>query len=296
MVPPEKPYLFIGSSSEALDIVGDCVSALDRVAACVPWNQAPGFSESGSTTTFETLTEIVYRFDYALFLFTADDDLVSRGKQYKAPRDNVIWEHGLFLTALGPKRVQAIIEKSNPEPKFPTDHLGVNAPRFEYRKSDRTHCRAAITSAVQGFANCITQNRFRKIDLSLAQTWNYDAAQQELQVSLSAARLTRARSIIGNNRVTIGARLANPHVSIEEDTSIVYAPPRKIPQEINEDIPMQIPAAQFGKEIVKGTKFYARVILVPEAFELKDGQTLNYITDRRCKDVDSLSYRWNNSD
>lgn len=53
-----------------------------------------------------------------IFLFTRDDDLVSGDKVNAAPRDNVLFEAGYFMHAMGPERTLIIREEGT---KMPAD-------------------------------------------------------------------------------------------------------------------------------------------------------------------------------
>jgi hypothetical protein len=56
----------------------------------------------------ESLLNIPHLFDFGLFLFEPDDVVESRGTTIEAPRDNVIFELGLFMSRLGVKRAFAM--------------------------------------------------------------------------------------------------------------------------------------------------------------------------------------------
>jgi predicted nucleotide-binding protein len=62
--------------------------------------------------------------DFAVLVFTADDSLRSRGKKHAAPRDNVVFELGLFMGASRRERTFMVVEKSKGI-KFPSDLHGV---------------------------------------------------------------------------------------------------------------------------------------------------------------------------
>jgi predicted nucleotide-binding protein len=48
-------------------------------------------------------------FDFAILVLTPDDLTQSRGKQQPSPRDNVVFELGLFIGALGRDRVFMVV-------------------------------------------------------------------------------------------------------------------------------------------------------------------------------------------
>ena len=99
--PRVKPRVFIGSSTEGLEIAELIQLGLERVAECTLWNQstfAPG------QTTIESIVDATVEYDFAVLVLTADDMIVKRGVEAAAPRDNVLFELGLFTGALGRAR------------------------------------------------------------------------------------------------------------------------------------------------------------------------------------------------
>lgn len=118
--------IFIGSSTEAHEkgllleiakIVEDCKITPIR------WNQSPSIFEAGKFT-LENLEEMILRenIEGSIFIYSSDDTVWYRGKQAGKPRDNVIFEHGLFSGKLG--RTKSIIIKCG-NVKLPTDLLGI---------------------------------------------------------------------------------------------------------------------------------------------------------------------------
>src|SRR5437763_164844 len=96
-----KPALFIGSSSEALDFAKAVREALEDVAEVTLWNE--DFFQPGKTF-IERLVEAVVQFDFALLLLTGDDLVQSRTTEAFGPRDNILFELGLFMGRLGRAR------------------------------------------------------------------------------------------------------------------------------------------------------------------------------------------------
>ena len=75
------------------------------------------------------------KFDFAALILTPDDSVVSRGKNVPAARDNVIFELGLFLGALGPERV-FIIHPRGKAPRLPSDLAGVTLLAYNENRRD----------------------------------------------------------------------------------------------------------------------------------------------------------------
>lgn len=94
------PALFIGSSTEGLPIARELQTEVDPDCAPTLWSQ--NVFIPGGVTLSDLLTASQH-FDFAALILTPDDSVVSRGQEEPAARDNVIFELGLFLGALGPE-------------------------------------------------------------------------------------------------------------------------------------------------------------------------------------------------
>src|SRR5207245_1960643 len=70
------------------------------------------------------------RFDFAVLVITPDDVVSSRESQKQAPRDNVMFELGLFMGRLGTARTFAVCSDA-PNLKLPSDLAGVTMARFK---------------------------------------------------------------------------------------------------------------------------------------------------------------------
>lgn len=68
--------------------------------------------------------------DFAVLLMTADDTTASRGRRKASPRDNVVFELGLFMGALGRDRT-FVVSPKGVDLKLPTDLLGVTNVMYE---------------------------------------------------------------------------------------------------------------------------------------------------------------------
>ena len=92
-----KPRVFIGSSKEGHSVAEYIQLGLDHEAECTTWSQGVfGLSK----TTSESLFHATRKFDYAVLVLTPDDLNLTRGKEQNVPRDNVVFELGLFMGAL----------------------------------------------------------------------------------------------------------------------------------------------------------------------------------------------------
>ena len=133
-----RPAVFIGSSAEGLPIAEAIQSNLDRHAECQIWSQ--GFFGL-SAGTLETLTRDCHQFDFAVLVLTADDLVQKRGQERRAARDNVLFELGLFMGALGRERTYAVFCRDH-QLDLPSDLAGVTLATFA--QPARTNLRAAL--------------------------------------------------------------------------------------------------------------------------------------------------------
>ena len=118
-----RPALFVGSSSEGLRIAEAVQVVLDPVCEVELWTQGIFGLTQG---TLESLVLSLSRFDFALLVLTADDMTVSRGTERPAARDNVLFELGLFIGALGRDRTFMLYDRTDP-PALPSDLAGISA-------------------------------------------------------------------------------------------------------------------------------------------------------------------------
>src|SRR5262245_28059640 len=105
------PRVFIGSSSEGLRVAKKLESMLaakiEPQVTVELWPSAFAIGE----TNIESLEKAIERADFALLVLTNDDKIVSRKQPGKAPRDNVIFEIGLFMGRIGRDRCWLVDDK-----------------------------------------------------------------------------------------------------------------------------------------------------------------------------------------
>lgn len=121
--PNDIPVLFIGSSVEGLPVAREIQLGLKHERIRVrPWNMPGVFGPGG--ISIDVLIKEVELSDFAAFVFGPDDQVFSREEDYEAPRDNVIFELGLFMGQLDRNR-SFIVKDQHADVKIPTDLLGV---------------------------------------------------------------------------------------------------------------------------------------------------------------------------
>ena len=125
--PHADPVVFVGSSSEASREAAWVSDSLNpRPVVCRPWTQ--GVSQL-SKTAIEDLTRMASDSDFSVLILTPDDMTASRGKKKTSPRDNVVFELGLFMGSLGRDRT-FIVTPRGVDMKLPTDLLGITHVPF----------------------------------------------------------------------------------------------------------------------------------------------------------------------
>lgn len=98
-----RPRLFIGSSTPTLKVVGNFVRSFGMEIESIPWKGGDVFEPGGSTLA--SLVAAAAGCDYGLFIFGTDDRLYIPKNTVWLPRDNVVFELGLFMGNLGKENV-----------------------------------------------------------------------------------------------------------------------------------------------------------------------------------------------
>jgi Predicted nucleotide-binding protein containing TIR-like domain len=124
-----KPRIFLGSSAQQDKLLQALTRGLQDVVDVDAWTTVfnPGVSTLGR------LVELTREVDFAAFVF-AQDDWTTKGASPQAasgqasPRDNVVFEAGLFGGALGIRRTFILHADGA---KLPTDLLGLTSIRYD---------------------------------------------------------------------------------------------------------------------------------------------------------------------
>src|SRR5262245_43662577 len=125
-----RPRVFLGSSGKQKKLLDALTRGLEDIADVEPWTTVfnPG------TTTLDRLLQLTREVDFAVMVF-AEDDWTSTGpagsppaaSAQASPRDNVVFEAGLFGSALGLRRTFILHARDS---KLPTDLLGLTSVRY----------------------------------------------------------------------------------------------------------------------------------------------------------------------
>ena len=125
-----KPRIFLGSSGKQAKLIEALTRGLGEIAEVEPWTTSfnPGVG------TLERLIELTRQVDFAVFIFGADDFMIggslAAGAEagQMAPRDNVVFEAGLFGGVLGMRRTFILHAHGA---KLPTDLNGLTSVRYD---------------------------------------------------------------------------------------------------------------------------------------------------------------------
>ena len=131
----DKPRIFIGSSGKQARLLQALTRGLQDVAHVDPWTT----SLTPGTSTLDRLVELAHQVDFAAFVFARDDWTTgspapgtpaaapSSDTGQDSPRDNVVFEAGLFGGVLGMRRTFILHAHGS---KLPTDLLGLICIRY----------------------------------------------------------------------------------------------------------------------------------------------------------------------
>lgn len=82
--------------------------------------------------TLQDLEDEVDQSDFAIAIAHADDETEFRGEKWPSPRDNVIFELGLFMGRLGRNRA-ILMEPRDEKVKLPSDLAGITTITYRYK-------------------------------------------------------------------------------------------------------------------------------------------------------------------
>ena len=150
-----RKRIFIGSSSEHINLAESAKIILKKDFDVTIWNDTVW-----DTSVFQLnqnflndLLKASLQFDFGLLLGTTDDKVEYRGKDMMQPRDNVLFEFGLFMGRLGLSRCAFVIDK---ELKVLSDIAGISLARFS--KDDAASFEIAIVQVRDFFLNQVDSN------------------------------------------------------------------------------------------------------------------------------------------
>lgn len=199
------PALFIGSSVEGLSTAYAIQQALDYDAEPTVWNQ--GVFQPSQSGLFD-LVKSLSKFDFSVFVFSPDDTIKLRGNEFRAVRDNVIFELGLFMGALGPSRCFYLVPRNAGDLHLPSDLAGITPLTYNASRSDENMLAALgpacndIRKAIKLQAQHASPFRFtNNVQESATSTENASEKLQRYIDSWNGEFLTEARKLVNRTDV-----------------------------------------------------------------------------------------------
>jgi CRP/FNR family transcriptional regulator, cyclic AMP receptor protein len=135
----EEVKVFIISSAEALPVAQIIQSALAHDALVTLWTDGVFRATSYA---IEALENAVDDTDFAIAVAHSDDLTLFRGIEWPTPRDNVVFELGLFMGRLGRKRA-ILMEPREDKLKLPSDLSGITTIPYSYEAGRNAKARMA---------------------------------------------------------------------------------------------------------------------------------------------------------
>ncbi|MDQ1748574.1 MAG: hypothetical protein QOD07_2837 [Frankiaceae bacterium] len=123
----DRPSIFIGSSAEGKPLAEQLQLNLGDKFRTQIWSQ--GVFRVGSDN-LRSLVDASHKFDFAVLVLTPDDVIERHGHIGQSPTDNVIFEAGLFVGALGPDRTFLVLCRDD-APVMPSDLDGVVSAAYD---------------------------------------------------------------------------------------------------------------------------------------------------------------------
>jgi len=145
----KRPSLFIGSAVESVDYAYAIQENLDYDSEPTVWTQ--GLFKL-NRTSLENLEISLDATDFAVFIFTPDDEVRLREETYPSPRDNIVFEFGLSIGKLGRDRTFIVVPR-DVDLRLPTDLIGITPGKFDSNRSD-----ANLQAAFGPFCNQVRQS------------------------------------------------------------------------------------------------------------------------------------------
>jgi Predicted nucleotide-binding protein containing TIR-like domain len=184
----DKPRIFLGSSGKQEKLLHGLTRGLEDVAHVEPWTT----SFNPGTTTLERLVELAHEVDFAAFAFARDDWTTNSASAspptesgQASPRDNVVFEAGLFGGTLGMRRTFILHANGS---KLPSDLLGLTCVRYGEAKSA-----AEMRVVNQKLRKAIeSEGRFARIE---GLWWQFSLTERSIQEpsAVSLLRISRQR-------------------------------------------------------------------------------------------------------
>jgi hypothetical protein len=271
-----EPKVFVGSSKEAEEIARGFCRALKDIAIIVPWWDAHFIPMQ---STLDGLFNAATEYDFGLFILTPDDFIQSRGEESNSPRDNVLFELGLFLGKLGPKRAFAVIQWDSDREKrvkVLSDLYGIYIPRFTTDDSIDD----GIKGAVDRISSVITEQGRKPRKLQLVEWWNHDGT--IFAVSLSEGKLEANRAELQGKRLAVVVTQRNPLIRPENDTRISRSNAEEPFGAFTSDLRLAALTQGVFPNLTPEDVIQGHLLLIPRGVNIVNAITIKQMIDWGC--------------
>jgi hypothetical protein len=155
------PKLFIGSSERNLRVAKALADGLENCADVKVWDEGVFSLNQGFLETLQRLKG----YDFAVFVLAADDTTTSKDETKPSPRDNVLFESGLFMGMLGRERVFLVYDGAAGL-KLPSDFAGITLATYDGNRIEED-----VESAVRKACRLISDQIKLPRNLHLVGEW-----------------------------------------------------------------------------------------------------------------------------
>jgi hypothetical protein len=191
-----KPRIFIGSASSGIQVAEKLKVELSNWAICDTWAQTGVFGLNKNY--LDQLLEHLNLYDYCVMVATGADETTSNGVTRISPRDNVIFELGLFMGRLGRDRTFYVFEEGA---KLLSDFEGITLPKFPRRKGKAQDnaisvCAAKIKEHIDNRTGIFEGGLFPAVPLAFGYFNNFISVVCEKLINVKRAKINGVETSI----------------------------------------------------------------------------------------------------
>jgi hypothetical protein len=289
--------VFIGCSAELKTAAEQFRLKLSQYYDVHPWWEAPEFTNLSST--LDGLLKATGRYHAAAFVLSPDDLTKSRGKLERSFRDNVLFELGLFLGALGREAIYSCtvdpvylppaggtsteIDMSGvtAEMHIPSDLKGIHIPSSQVSTKDGL-------AAAMGRAAAECNDKFQKVlpieRLSgLLRGVSHHPKENRFTLTIRGSAVDQHKDQINDRRLLGVAVLLNDNESLESICDIALSElwrPPEFPS--GEDKRIAIADHPLLGKIRPGMGIELVLLLSPPSLDPLKHKNLNSLFDAGC--------------
>jgi len=155
-----KPLLFIGSSTESINLANAIDENLKNKIQCEIWTDTFPLSHN----TVDSLLTELHKCDFAAFILSPDDTAVIRKIDYTTARDNLFYEAGLATGIFGKDRCFLVIAKDDPNFRIPSDLMGITLATYEKALAE-SDPKIALEEVCKSINQAIDQSLWKNVKI-----------------------------------------------------------------------------------------------------------------------------------